>query len=53
MPNKSIRRSLSMTLEMAERLKHITTGRPRNTAEADLTGDVNLHNSANFDGLKL
>jgi len=33
MPNKSIRRSLSMTPEMAERLKQITTGRPRNTTK--------------------
>ena len=36
MSNKSIRRSLSMTPEMAQRLKQITSTKPRNITEADL-----------------
>lgn len=36
MSNKSIRRSLSMTPEMAERLKQIARAKPRNVTEADL-----------------
>lgn len=36
MSNKSIRRSLSMTPEMAERLKQIARAKPRNITEADL-----------------
>jgi predicted DNA-binding protein len=36
MSNKSIRRSLSMTPEMAERLKQIARTKPRNITEADL-----------------
>lgn len=33
---KSIRRSLSMTPEMAQRLNQIASGKPRNITEADL-----------------
>lgn len=36
MSNKSIRRSLSMTPEMAERLSQIAKSKPRNVTEADL-----------------
>jgi metal-responsive CopG/Arc/MetJ family transcriptional regulator len=36
MPQKSVRRSLSMTPEMAERLKQITSTKPRNITEAEL-----------------
>ena len=36
MSNKSIRRSLSMTPEMAERLSQIAKSKPRNITEADL-----------------
>jgi predicted DNA-binding protein len=36
MSNKSIRRSLSMTPEMAERLKQTARTKPRNITEADL-----------------
>ncbi len=36
MPNKSIRRSLSMTPEMARRLNQIASTKPRNVTEADL-----------------
>lgn len=36
MSNKSVRRSLSMTPEMAERLKQIASTKPRNITEADL-----------------
>jgi predicted DNA-binding protein len=36
MSNKSIRRSLSMTPEMATRLKQIASAQPRNITEADL-----------------
>jgi hypothetical protein len=34
--SKSIRRSLAMTPEMAQRLRQIATTRPRDTTEADL-----------------
>jgi predicted DNA-binding protein len=36
MSNKSVRRSLAMTPEMAQRLKQIVTTKPRNITEADL-----------------
>lgn len=36
MSNKSARRSLSMTPEMAQRLKQIASTKPRNITEADL-----------------
>ena len=36
MSNKSVRRSLSMTPEMAKRLKQIASSKPRTVTEADL-----------------
>lgn len=36
MSNKSVRRSISMTPEMAGRLKQIASTKPRNVTEADL-----------------
>lgn len=36
MSKKSIRRSLSMTPEMAQRLKQISSTKPRNVTEADI-----------------
>ena len=36
MPKKSIRRSLSMTPEMANRLQQIAQNKPRNITESDL-----------------
>ena len=36
MSNKSVRRSLSMTPEMAQRLRHIASTKPRTFTEADL-----------------
>lgn len=36
MSNKSVRRSLSMTPEMADRLKQVVKSKPRNVTEADI-----------------
>lgn len=35
-PNKTVRRSIAMTPDMAERLRQIASTRPRNVTEADL-----------------
>ena len=36
MSNKSVRRSISMTPEMADRLKQVVKSKPRNITEADI-----------------